>query len=1120
MKQVLLIISSSILFALPIKAQPTFVSGEWLKIAVTETGVHRINATDLAQLKVGGKNSNNFRLFGFTQRQLPQPNNASQGELKELSIEVSDSDGQFSGSDYLLFYAEGSHQLYVENVTTFKHQTHAYSDTAYYFLLVSGSTPGKRLLPSEGSNVTTAVPITTFDDAYVLEEELVNLEKSGRQWFGQFFNNRIEFDLPVEGVVPNAEMKISSALLGTLRSNETVTVALGNTIIGTHNLQSTRYDARDVFFRYSRRGLVDNQRFIFSNPGNSTKLTYQFTNPITPPSGAYLDYFLVHLRRELKFYGEQTRVCSFESLKNVVSEFRIQNYTANQRVWEVTNPFTAKKISLKSSGGVAIFQDATQNQLKTYVLFSAENSLLPANIRPMENQQLAFSEIPNLLIISPKAFLQQARRLAEFRRINDDLTAEVVDVEHVYHEFSGGMTDPTALRNFIRKLWRQAPEKLNYVLLFGDATFDYKNKLNLADSNPQNSIPTYESRESLEPVYSHASDDYFGFLEENEGNWHEGEIRFGNLDDRTAEDHTLDLGVGRLPIRNSTHAKEVVDKLIYYDTSPQRFGSWRTQLSFLADDEDAGFDYNIHLKDADRLSDIATNAIPNFRLNKLYLGAFPQESTPNGNGSRSPRARKALDEAVERGSLIINYNGHGSEDGWTDEKVLTIEQLLRWRNLDNLPLLLTATCEFGRYDNSGVVSGAELAILNPRGGAIGLLTTTRPVYSTTNFLLNSAFFDALQNTQNAPRLGDIFKLTKNNSISGMANRNFVLLGDPAMQLALPQNSISVTAINDLPPKNQQLKALQHVKLSGKTGDEAFSGKIKILILDKASALQTLPENNSRIATFRSYQHVLFQGIAEIKSGRFETQFVVPKDIDYRLGTGQMYFYAVNADSTADISGNFREFTIGGSEENFIPDTTPPTMELSVDERNLFTAQIRDESGINISRIGIGHELLLTLNDTLQIIANEYYISSQDFRQGTLRYPFGDLPAGEYTVKLKVWDTHNNVSEEALKFRVKPNQFTLRIEAVFPNPSEGNLTVSMKQSDSGNDLDFRTQLFNTAGQLIYERNDVCYFCGSDYQIALDVSNRALQNGVYILRVQGNNQQSQQETSTSARVIFWK
>ncbi len=1085
---------------------------------MTETGVHRINAADLTQLKVGGKNSNNFRIFGFTQRQLFQPNNAAQGEFKELNIEVFDTDGKFSGSDYLLFYAEGPHQLYVENATTFKHQTHAYSDTAYYFLSVSGNTPGKRLLQSAGSNLTDAVPITTFDDAYVLEEELVNLEKSGRQWFGQFFNNRIEFDLPTEGVIPNTEIKISSALLGTLRSNETVTVTSGNTIIGTHNLQSTRYDARDSFFRYARRGLVDTQQFIFGNSGNATKLIYQFTNPIASPSGAYLDYFLVHSQRELRFYGKQTRICSFESLRNVASEFRIQNYATNQRVWEVTNPFAAKKISLKSAGGVATFQDSTQNQLKTYVLFSAENSLLPANIRPMENQQLAFSEIPNLLIISSKSLLSQAKRLAEFRRINDNLTVEVVDVEHVYHEFSGGMTDPTALRNFVRKLWRQAPEKLNYVLLFGDATFDYKNKLNLADNNPQNNIPTYESRESLEPVYSHASDDYFGFLEENEGNWHEGEVRFGSLDDRTAEDHTLDVGVGRLPIRNNTHAKEVVDKLIYYDISPQRFGSWRTQLSFLADDEDAGFDYNIHLKDAERLAAIASNAIPNFRLNKLYLGAFPQESTPNG--SRSPMARKALDKAVERGSLIVNYNGHGSEDGWTDEKVLTIEQLLRWRNLDNLPLLLTATCEFGRYDNPGVVSGAELAVLNPRGGAIGLLTTTRPVYSTTNFLLNSAFFEALNNTQTAPRLGDIFRLTKNNSISGMANRNFVLLGDPSMRLALPKNSISVTAINDLPPQGQQLRALQRVKLTGKTSDEAFNGKIQIRILDKSSALQTLPENNSRIATFRAYQHVLFQGIAEVKNGKFETQFVVPKDIDYRLDNGLMHFYAVNSDSTTDISGSFRDFTIGGSEEDFISDTTPPTMELSVDERNLFTAQIRDENGINVSRIGIGHELLLTLNDTLQVIANEYYVSSQDFRQGTLRYPFGNLPNGEYTVKLKVWDTHNNVSEGALNFRVQPTNFALRIDAVFPNPSQGNLTVNMKQSDSGNDLDFRTQLFNASGQLIYERDDVCYFCGSDYQIALDVSNRALQNGVYILRVRGNNQQSQQETSTSARVIFWK
>lgn len=1100
-------------------AQPSFVSGEWVKIGVTQTGVHRINAADLAKLQLGNKTSRNFQLFGFTQRQLPQPNNAKKSEYKELSIEVSDADGQFSGSDFLLFFAEGTNTISVTDSLTFTHQTHAYSDTTYIFLSVSGNNAGKRITKFENLSATNSTEINTFDDAFVVENELVNLENSGRQWFGQFFNNRLEFDLPIAGIVPNSEIRIESNLLGTLRSNEEVTLSLGNTVIGKHNLQSTRYDARDPFFRYSRRGLVDNQIFKTAFPANSTKLTYQFTNSIASPSGGYVDYFLVHSKRALRFYEKQTTARNFESLKNEISRFTVQDFSANKRIWEVTNPFETKLIEPVASGTQAEFNLATKNQLRSFQLFTTENVLSPVIIQRIENQQLTFSEIPNLLIITPKAFLSQAKRLADFRLVNDGLTAEVVEVQHIYNEYSGGMTDPTALRNFIRTLRKQSPEKLKYVLLFGDATFDYKNKLNLAENGGQNSIPTYESRESLEPVYSHSSDDYFGFLEENEGNWGEGIVRFGNLDDRTAEEHTLDIGVGRLPIRNATQAKQVVDKLIFYDTSPNRFGEWRTKLSFLADDEDAGFDYNIHLKDADRLSRIAVNSTPTFFVNKMYLGAFPQTSTPNG--TRSPEARKALDYAVEKGSLIVNYNGHGSEDGWTDEKVLTIEQLLRWRNLNNLPLMLTATCEFGRYDSPGIVSGAELAVLNPRGGAIGLLTTTRPVYSTTNFLLNNAFFEALKATKENPRLGDIFRLTKNASISGMANRNFVLLGDPSMKLALPQDKIKLLSINDLPAENQQIKALQRVKLSGKVESEAFSGKVKIVVYDKPSQLQTLTANNSRTAIFESFQNIIYRGTATAENGNFEVSFITPKDIDYREGNGQMYLYAVNADSTADFTGSFNNFIVGGSETDFAPDNTPPLVNLTIDNSNVLTAEISDESGINLSRTGIGHEIILTLNDTLQIVANGYYASNQDFRTGQLIFPFGVLPEGVYNVRLKVWDTYNNATEESLDFVVEANKLSLQLTNFFPNPTDGELTLELKHTaEINSDLSFNVQLFDNAGRLAYEKEENCYFCDSSLQLTVNLIKKSLPNGMYFLRVTMKNQTQSEESSASAKVIFWK
>lgn len=1098
-------------------AQSLFVSGEWLKIAVIETGVHRIDASALSKLNVKNRTSNRFQLFGFTERQLPQENTAALPTYKEIAIEINDADGQFSGTDFLLFYAEGPHKL-IATDASFTHQTHAYSDTAYYFLNVSGNETSKRIQKNTAIETTNAVPIMSFDDAYVYEKEEINLQKSGRQWFSDFFNNQVAFTLPIEGILPNSELQLRSVVLGTLRNASNLEISLNDTPVGSHALRSSFYDATHPSYRYFRRGYVDEQLVKTTAVSSTLKLTYRFPATITSPSGAYIENFLVHSQRDLRFYDKQSFVRSFKSLSNETTEFILKNHDATKRVWEISNPFDCQAVTLKTNGTQASFQALTKNKLKNFVLFTDKNQLTPANIYPNPNEPIIDSELPNLLIISSKEFFSEASRLARFRRANDNLTVNVVTTQQIYNHFSGGMTDPTALRNYIRELWRKAPEKLRYVLLFGDGTFDYKNKLNLAESKNDVTVPTYESRESLEPVYSHSSDDYFGFLEPNEGFWREGELRFGNWNDGNAENATLDVGIGRLPVRNSTQAKQVVDKLIYYDTSPTRFGAWRSRVSFLADDEDVGFDYNIHLKDADLISDVAVRKNEELAVNKIYLGAMPQIATPNGQ--RSPEARKALNDAVERGSLIVNYNGHGSVEGWTDEKVLTIEQLLQWRNLATMPVFLTATCEFGRYDNPGVVSGAELAILNPKGGGIGLLTTTRAVYSSTNFLLNNAFYNALDQSKDTLRLGDVFRETKNASISGMANRNFTLLGDPSMRLPLPQANVKLLTINNKPAEKQQLRALQRIKLGGEIADKTFNGKVQISVFDKPIENQTLPQNNSRVASYKTYKNLIFRGTTNVKNGLFESEFIVPKDIDYRKGEGKMYFYAVNADSTRDVAGSFSDFTVGGSEDMLNPDNTPPKVILNINPNNVLTAEISDESGINLSETSIGHEISIILNDTLKIVGNPYYIADGDFTKGKLVYSFGELPVGKQLVRVKVWDTYNNATTESLSFVVVPKGIEVNLNSVFPNPSSGYLTFEMAHSAINRDLNFTYQLINNLGQIIYESDESCYFCDSPYEKTLDLTSKVMVNGSYFLRVVVQDEANKMQSFVSRKVMFWK
>jgi hypothetical protein len=493
---------------------------------------------------------------------------------------------------------------------------------------------------------------------------------------------------------------------------------------------------------------------------------------------------------------------------------------------------------------------------------------------------------------------------------------------------------------------------------------------------------------------------------------------------------------------------------------------------------------------------------------------------------------------VNEGALIINYSGHGGTDGWTEEKILTLEQIQNWRNLNNMPLFLTATCSFGRFDDPGNVSGAEIAMLSPKGAAIGLLTTTRPVYSNTNFLLNNAFYQAFaqKNTNPNLRLGDIFRITKNNSLEGFIdgkkyfsdvfNRNFSLLGDPSMQLAYPSEKIVLSKINGTSPDKQVLKALSKVSLEGEIVNSTdgskknnFNGKILVSIFDKPSEVSTLGQKTKKFL-YKTYRNQIFEGLAEVKNGVFKVNFVVPKDINYQIGIGRVNFYAISTDSTNDASGSYNELMIGGSELNILSDTKAPEIKLSIDKNNQIEAQISDENGINISQAGIGHEIILILNDTLQIIVNQYFTCNYDYTKGILKYNFGKLPSGQYTVKLKVWDNYNNSAEEALVFIVENVGLKISNAYNYPNPVESNTNFYIEHNAENQDLTFTIMIFDNVGNQVFNQTENCYFCNKSLNFGMKIDPKNFKSGTYFYRISINSFSENNTSSFSGKMVFWK
>ncbi len=993
------------------------------------------------------------QIYGNGGRMLPQRNNVLRtNDLTQNAILVKgQEDGRFDAGDAIYFYAEGPRTVAYDSVkSTLFHEINIYADTAYYYLTI-GEAPGLRIKsqPSLAGSKTT--PIEQFDDYWFHEMESVNLLRSGRDWWGEYLGSSSSFNIQAQlpGLIPSSDITLLTSGIAAAQVNTRMMWQLngqlaGESAFGTitgqqYDIKAIRADGKFVARLSDKPAPVISLTAIYDKNGQTS-------------AQAYLNYFALQVKRELRPYDDQLAYYFVPNQSDTIS-FKVRNVTPDWYFWNVTNPGAPYSASLSADGTYA--QRGGKN-LQNYVGFTLSQAFKTDNWHRITNQNIRKNSTPDLLIITASAWKTEAQRLAEFREQNDALETVTVTVEEIYNEFSSGKPDITALRDYIRHLYKKNPAKLKYVLLFGDATYDYRNSLQNQSPSQRNSwIPVYESRESLNPIYTYSSDDYFGFLKDSDGEWLE----------TFAGDHTMDIGVGRLPVKNVSEARVVVDKLIHYASEKTDHGIWRNKVSFVADDGDGG----IHQEHADLLAKIVqTKLMPS----RIFLDAYPQTTT--ALGQKSPGVNAAIKRSVQEGALILNYTGHGGTSGWAEEQIWTLTEMQAVRGYNNLPLLITATCDFGRYDDAGLVSGGEQMVLSPRGAAIAAVSTTRPVYSSTNFLINRAFYEALISGGPQTRMGDIFRLTKNNSLVGSLNRNFALLGDPSMKLARGQQQIRWRE------KPDTLRALQKVKLRGgvyKEGetrpDEKFNGTARVTIYDKQVSFRTLG-NEGDAKSYSEFRSKLFDGNVVVTAGVFTCEFVMPKDIDYRLGTGRVSVYAVSSDSLSDAAGQL-DVTVGGSAEVSV-DNEPPKINGymnsvsfksgdKIPASSILFLKLRDENGINISTAGIGHGILLIINDSLQIGLNDYYTADQDrFDSGTVRYPFDNLPSGDYTIRIKVWDTYNNSSELTFGFQVGLTQgISFNAFKVYPNPFDQELSFEFNHTRGDEDIEVTFSLYLQTGR---------------------------------------------------------
>jgi hypothetical protein len=1082
--------------------QSVLRSGNWVKFSVDSRGVYKIDAELLKKAGIDPAtiNPKKIQIFGQGGGMLPQPNAIDRPyDLVENAITVSgESDGKFDNNDLIIFFAEGADEVSFDTERqTFSYEHNLYDDNNFYFLTI-GNTDGKRVKVIENIEGTFPV-IDSYNEYSFHETDTHNELASGRQWFGENFDITVDrtFPLSIDGIRSGSTIQwISHVMARNEQASPSFNLSYNNVPIETQIIQPSSS------YRYGIKGQIAIDTLEFS--ANSVSAQSQTTQELryryvkgTGSSRGYLDFFLLHFVRNLALYGNQTVFRSEASLAQPISTFHVAS-ADNVSIWNITTPNEPSSQSFTVNGGVARFS-ALSTSLDEYVVFN-NNLLTPQFIDKVETQNLHGLTTPNLLIITHPDFVSEAQRLAAHRKNHSGLAVELVTVQSIYNEFSSGRQDVTAIRDFIRHLYLQDPSQLKNVLIIGRSSYDYKNRLN----NNTNFVPTYASRNSLHPLETYSSDDYFGFMEANEGEWGEGNFPVN---------HTLEVGVGRLPVKTIDELRDVVDKLIDYDLNKNKAGRWRKEITFVADDgnTDDGFSI-VHQQQANNLARFIEDGNPQFDTKRIFIGMHPKVIRPSGE--TSPSVNEAINSTFERGTLIMNYTGHGSERVWADERILSDFTI---PTLDNsiYPFMVTATCEFGRQDDPTQISTAERVLLRPKSGVIGLVSTARPVNSSTNYELNSAFYEALfiKGDNGYRSIGEVFCDTKNNSTSGVANRNFSLLGDPSMHLAMPTNHIEVTSI-ETESSSASLKALSRVIIKGEVRDiddnvmTTYSGKLEATLFDKQTEFKTIGKN---LFTFKEWFNALFRGQASVDDGEFELRFIVPKNIAYELGEGKLSLYASDPEF-ADAAGGDLSFLVGESEQPVPDDDTSPTIELFMGDTTFrnggitnpdtyLVARLSDASGINISSYGIGNDIVAELDGESAFILNDYYISDQDnFQRGHVYFPMNGLSPGRHSIKVKAWDTYNNPAEAEIEFIVTDGKgIVIESFGNYPNPAQDQTTFFFTHNRSGDDVEAHIDVLNATGMVLKTIDFT--FTGSSYRAEFPVLDlgKNLSAGLYFARL---------------------
>lgn len=1087
-------------------------SGKWVKIQVAEDGIYKLTAADLK--KMGFSNLDKVAVYGYGGWPLDEDFSTTYiDDVPEVAV--------WRSADYLLFYGKGPRKWeYSSSDKSFIHTNNPYSNYGYYF--VSEKETTGRTMEKAASAAGATLQVTTFDDYVLHEEELVSVNSSGRELYGESFTSTLsrDFTISVPGIT-NDEGKATLSFIS--RGNGTITMNVdGNALIsGSVSVPSDEYEVARELYR-ERAWMADKGETVKVNIGYST----------TGHKNVHLNYFRLQMKRQLKVYDNYTFFRSLSARGNA-SRFVIQGADASTLVFDVTDGVNPQQMETSLNGTELSFSIPASASLREFVVVKPSQIKAPVTVGEVANQNLHALPQQDMIIIAQPNFTTQAERLAEAHRTKDNLTVRVVTPESIYNEFSSGTPDATAYRRFMKMFYDRKTSEADapkYLLLFGDGSFDNRKLTSAWKSvDMSNMLLTYQTENSLSSQ-SYVIDDYFGFLDDADNK-------------KSLQNKKLCLGIGRFPIRTVEQATQMVDKVISYMEN-RNTGSWKNNLCFMADDgsNTDGF-MTEHMEFADQLAGYVESEHPEFLVNKLYYDAYKKDMT----AGTYPDVRSGLQKLLKDGLLLFNYTGHGGTTALSDEKVLTQTDINQF-TYTHLPVWVTATCDFTRFDDLNTSAGEDV-FLNKSSGGIALFTTVRVAYSRPNFPINDNVIRNLFERNNGRRrtLGEVMQATKN-TLSSVYKLGFCLIGDPAVKMAYPEFGMKVTTVNgqSVDGNSISFKALEKITVEGEVLDASgqlvtdFTGIVNPTVKDSKVTVTCLKNSNkddSPAFTFTDYPNTIFIGNDSVRNGKFSFTFTVPKDISYSNLQGKMNLYAVDTESGNEAQGNFDNFIVGGTSDTAETDTIGPEIRAlylndttfvdggQVNTTPYFVAELWDKSGVNITGSSVGHDMMLVIDEStvLSYNLNSYYelLLGED-GTGIVKFPIPALEPGKHTAEFWVWDILNNSTVRTFTFEVveglKPFLFDV---IATPGIAREQVTFHLMHNRPESRMRVGIMVYDLAGRQLWKHEESgTSGLFENYTVSWDLTSGGarMRPGVYIYRAAISTDNSKDATKARKFIIL--